>query len=134
MAEEFGVKVKLIPEFDSNVLKTAASAAAGKNGVKVNLLPVIDTKGLQSAVNAAAKNLVLNIDDIKINGKGSRGSGGSGNAGSSGSKKSSATNIEPLVKYYKNLVDYVRKNPSVQRDKSLSSDLSQREEGVSRTC
>lgn len=124
MAEEFGVKVKLIPEFDSNALKTAASAAAGKNGIKVNLLPVIDTRGLQSAVNAAAKNLVLNIDDIKINGKGSRGSGGSGNAGSSGSKKSSATNIEPLIKYYKNLVDYVRKNPSVQKDKSLSSDLS----------
>ncbi len=124
MAEEFGVKVKLIPEFDSSALKAAASAAAAKNGVQVNLLPVIDTKRLQNAVNAAAKNLVLNIDDIKINGKGSRGSGGSGNAGRSGSKKSSATNIEPLVKYYKNLVDYVRKNPSVQKDKSLSSDLS----------
>lgn len=125
MAEEFGVKVKLIPEFDSNALKTAASAAAGKNGVKVNLLPVIDTKGLQSAVNAAAKNLVLNIDDVKINGKSGRGSGASsGGSGSSGSKRSSATNIEPLIKYYKNLVDYIRKNPSVQSNKTLSSDLS----------
>lgn len=123
MAEEFGVKVKLIPEFDSNALKTAASAATGKNGVQVNLLPVIDTKGLQSTVNAAAKNLVLNIDDVKINGKNGRGgSGGSG--GNSGSKKSTATNIEPLIKYYKNLVDYVRKNPSVQKSKTLSSDLS----------
>ena len=125
MAEEFGVKVKLIPEFDSNALKTAASAAAGKNGVKVNLLPVIDTKGLQSAVNAAAKNLVLNIDDVKINGKSGRGSGASsGGSGSSGSKRSFATNIEPLIKYYKNLVDYIRKNPSVQNNKTLSSDLS----------
>lgn len=125
MAEEFGVKVKLIPEFDSNALKTAASAAAGKSGVKVNLLPVIDTKGLQSAVNAAAKNLVLNIDDVKINGKSGRGSGASsGGSGSSGSKRSSATNIEPLIKYYKNLVDYIRKNPSVQKDKTLASDLS----------
>jgi len=124
VAEEFGVKVKLIPEFDSNALKTAASAAVGKNGVQVNLLPVIDTKGLQNAVNAAAKNLVLNIDDVKINGKNSRGGGGSGSGGNSGSKKSSATNIEPLIKYYKNLVDYIRKNPSVQRDKTLSGDLS----------
>lgn len=125
MAEEFGVKVKLIPEFDSNALKTAASAAAGKNGVKVNLLPVIDTKGLQNAVNAAAKNLVLDINDVKINGKNGRGSGASsGGSGSSGSKRSSATNIEPLIKYYKNLVDYIRKNPSVQNNKTLSSDLS----------
>lgn len=125
MAEEFGVKVKLIPEFNSNALETAASAAAGKNGVKVNLLPVIDTKGLQSAVNAAAKNLVLNIDDVKINGKSGRGSGASsGGSGSSGSKRSSATNIEPLIKYYKNLVDYIRKNSSVQSNKTLSSDLS----------
>lgn len=125
MAEEFGVKVKLIPEFNSNALETAASAAAGKNGVKVNLLPVIDAKGLQSAVNAAAKNLVLNIDDVKINGKSGRGSGASsGGSGSSGSKRSSATNIEPLIKYYKNLVDYIRKNSSVQNNKTLSSDLS----------
>lgn len=124
MAEEFGVRVKLIPEFNSNALETAASAAAGKNGVKVNLLPVIDTKGLQNAVNAAARNLVLNINDVKINGKDNRGGGGFGSGGNSGSKKSSATNIEPLIKYYKNLVDYIRKNPSVQKDKTLASDLS----------
>lgn len=123
MAEEFGVKVKLIPEFDSNALKTAASTAAGKNGIQVNLLPVINTKKLQDAINSAAKNLILNINDVNINGgKNHNGSGGSG--GGTGGKKSSATNIEPLVKYYKNLVDYIRKNPSVQKSKTLSNDLS----------
>lgn len=133
MAEEFGVKVKLIPEFDSNALKTAASAAAGKNGMQVNLLPVIDTKGLQNAVNAAAKNLVLNIDDVKINGKNSRGGGGgSGGSGNSGKKKSSATNIEPLIKYYKNLVDYIRKNPSIQSDSDLSQRLSTQKEELAK--
>lgn len=133
MAEEFGVKVKLIPEFDSNALKTAASAAAGKNGMQVNLLPVIDTKGLQNAVNAAAKNLVLNIDDVKINGKNSRGGGGgSGSSGNSGKKKSSATNIEPLIKYYKNLVDYIRKNPSIQSDSDLSQRLSTQKEELAK--
>ena len=133
MAEEFGVKVKLIPEFDSNALKTAASAAAGKNSMQVNLLPVIDTKGLQNAVNAAAKNLVLNIDDVKINGKNSRGGGGgSGSSGNSGKKKSSATNIEPLIKYYKNLVDYIRKNPSIQSDSDLSQRLSTQKEELAK--
>lgn len=133
MAEEFGVKVKLIPEFDSNALKTAASAAAGKNSMQVNLLPVIDTKGLQNAVNAAAKNLVLNIDDVKINGKNSRGGGGgSGSSGNSGRKKSSATSIEPLVKYYKNLVDYIRKNPSIQSDSDLSQRLSTQKEELAK--
>lgn len=133
MAEEFGVKVKLIPEFDGNALKTAASAATGKNGIKVNLLPVIDTKGLQNAVNAAAKNLVLNIDDVKINGKNSRGGGGgSGSSGNSGKKKSSATNIEPLIKYYKNLVDYIRKNPSIQSDSDLSQRLSTQKEELAK--
>lgn len=116
MAEEFGVKVKLIPEFDNAGIQQAISAAA-KKGVSIDLQPKINTADLQKAVDAAAKKITLNIGGVGVGGSGGNGGGNSG-------RRSSSANIAPLINYYKNVVDYIRKNPAIQKNSGVSRSLS----------
>lgn len=111
MAEDYGVKVKLIPEFNHTEIQSAISAAASK-GASIELKPTIDTDALKRAINEVARKVTLNINGVNVNGGGNNG------------RRSPSANITPLINYYKNVVDYIRKNPAIQKNSSVSSKLS----------